>query len=69
MLAEGVRVAFGDELGEPALRHCAVVAAPYGDAGQPLGVLGVLGAPRMDYARVIPLVGYVSELLTGRLRS
>jgi heat-inducible transcriptional repressor len=64
---QGVCVAFGEEVGEPALRSCALVAAPYGDASQPLGALGVIGPSRMDYARVIPLVGYVSTLVTEKL--
>jgi len=63
----GPRVAFSDELGEPALRHCAVVVAPYGGPGRPLGVLGVVGPSRMDYARVISLVDYLSQLVTERL--
>jgi heat-inducible transcriptional repressor len=61
-----VCVAFGDEIGEPALRRCALVAAPYGMEDAPLGVLGVIGPSRMDYARVIPLVGYLSTLVTGK---
>lgn len=65
--AEGVRVAFGEEVGEPALRSCALVAASYGDASQPLGALGVIGPSRMDYARVIPLVEYLSTLVTEKL--
>jgi heat-inducible transcriptional repressor len=64
---QGVRVAFGEEVGEPTLRACALVAAPYGDASQPLGALGVIGPSRMDYARVIPLVGYLSTLVTEKL--
>lgn len=64
---QGVRVAFGAELGEPGLRQCALVAAPYGDPHRPFGVLGVIGASRMDYARVIPVVGFLSELLTEHL--
>jgi heat-inducible transcriptional repressor len=62
----GVRVALGEELGEPALRHLALVAAPYG-AGVAPGVLGVIGPWRMDYARVMALVGYLSELVTRKL--
>ena len=61
-----VRVAFGEEIGEPGLRHCALVAAPYGREGAPLGVLGVIGPSRMDFARVIPLVGYLSTLVTEK---
>lgn len=62
-----VQVAFGSETGEPALRHCALVAAPYGRPDAPLGALGVIGPRRMDYARVIPLVECLSELLTEKL--
>lgn len=62
----GVRVALGEELGEPALRQLALVAAPYGSGAAP-GVLGVIGPWRMDYARVMALVGYLSELVTRKL--
>jgi heat-inducible transcriptional repressor len=62
---EGPSVAFGGDLGEPALAHLALVAAPYGRASGGVGSVGVIGPVRMDYARVIPLVGYVSRLLTG----
>jgi heat-inducible transcriptional repressor len=62
-----VKVAFGNELEEPALRNCALVAAPYGDELAPLGALGVIGPSRMNFARVIPLVEFLSQLLTERL--
>jgi heat-inducible transcriptional repressor len=65
----GVKVAFGNEVDEPALWNCAVVAAPYGDESSPAGALGVIGPSRMNYARVIPLVGFLSQLLTERLRT
>jgi heat-inducible transcriptional repressor len=60
----GPRVAFGADLGEPALAHLAVVAAPYRRAAGAVGSVGVIGPSRMDYARVIPLVRYVSRLLS-----
>jgi heat-inducible transcriptional repressor len=62
----GVTVALGEELGEPGLRQLALVAAPYGSGLAP-GVLGVIGPWRMDYARVMALVGYLSELVTRKL--
>ncbi|HEX6862453.1 MAG TPA: hypothetical protein VF414_06545, partial [Thermoanaerobaculia bacterium] len=40
-----------------------------GPGGEPLGVVGVIGPSRMDYARVIPLVRYCSRLLTHKLRA
>jgi heat-inducible transcriptional repressor len=62
MLEErGACVAFGCDLGEPRFARLAVVAARVGRAGA--GSVGVIGPSRMDYARVIPLVGYVSHRL------
>lgn len=63
----GSRVAFGDDTGEPGLRQCALVVAPYGGGDAPLGLLGVLGPSRMDYGRIIPLVDYLSHVMTERL--
>ena len=67
---EGVSVAIGEEIEDPALRQCALVARPYGAGADevPLGVLGVIGPSRMDFSRIIPLVDYLSELVTGKLR-
>ena len=62
--AGGAQVVFGGDLAEPALAHLAVVAAPWGRAQGGVGSVGVIGPSRMDYARVIPLVGYVSRLLS-----
>jgi heat-inducible transcriptional repressor len=63
----GVSVLLGGEVSEPALRSCALVATRYGDVDAPLGVLGVIGPARMNYARVIPLVDYFSHLVTEKL--
>jgi heat-inducible transcriptional repressor len=59
----GVTVRLGIEVPEPVLRHCALVATRWGDGG----ALGVIGPSRMDYARVISLVGYLSHVVTERL--
>lgn len=65
----GVTVAIGDEIDDPALRRCAVVARRYGSGAgnSPLGMLGVIGPSRMDFSRVIPLVDYLSEAVTEKL--
>jgi heat-inducible transcriptional repressor len=67
LTAGGVTVALDDELGEPALRRLALVAAPFGGGDAPPGVLGVIGPWRMDYARVVALVGYLSQVVTEKL--
>jgi heat-inducible transcriptional repressor len=61
---EGVSVVLGEDLNDPGLCHCALVAAPYGGD---LGALGVIGPSRMDYGRIIPLVSYCSQLVTQKL--
>ena len=74
---EGVTVSLGDDLAEPGLRDCAMVAVPYGHAGggsqdgegRALGVIGVIGPSRMDYGRIIPVVSYCSRLVTEKLYS
>jgi heat-inducible transcriptional repressor len=64
MLEErGACVAFGRDLGDPHFEQLAVVAARVGRAGGPAGSVGVIGPSRMDYARVVPLVAYVSHRL------
>ena len=61
---EGVSVTLGEKLETHGLSGCALVAAPYGDSA---GLLGVIGPTRMDYGRIIPLVGYCSRLVTDKL--
>lgn len=62
-----VTVAFGEELAEPEWSRLALVAAPYGSRGAPLGMLGVIGPRRMDYPRVVALVRYLGTVVTERL--
>ncbi len=65
----GVRVALGEELSEPGLRHCALVSSPYGVSGsdtEAQGLVGVIGPSRMDYPRIIPLVSYCSQLVAEK---
>lgn len=83
--AGAVSISLGEDLEDPALRSCALVAVPYGRGGLPdahddeyagvpvggaaLGVVGVIGPNRMDYARVIPLVRYCSRLVARKLEA
>jgi heat-inducible transcriptional repressor len=64
----GVRVVLGGEVDEPALHRCALVAARLGGEGA-TGALGVIGPARMDYGRVISLVGYCSRVVTEKLHA
>ncbi|MBT3338613.1 MAG: heat-inducible transcription repressor HrcA [Anaerolineae bacterium] len=61
----GVQVLIGGEESWEELRQCSVVLAKYGIPGQATGTLGVLGPMRMPYARTIPTVRYMADLLSG----
>lgn len=62
---EGVRLFIGAEA-ELSRGGCAVVAAPFkGVDGSSPGTLGVLGSTRMDYAHIIPLVGFTTKVLSA----
>jgi heat-inducible transcriptional repressor len=68
--AEGVRIFIGSENKLFSLSGSSTVIAPYRDgAGRIVGVIGVIGPTRLNYARVIPMVDYtakvVSKLLAG----
>ncbi len=68
--AEGVRIFIGSENKLFSLSGSSTIIAPYHDrAGSIVGVIGVIGPTRLNYARVIPMVDYtakvVGKLLTG----
>jgi heat-inducible transcriptional repressor len=67
--AEGVRIFIGSENKLFSLSGSSTIVAPYHDSkGRIVGVIGVIGPTRLNYARVIPMVDYtarvVSRLLT-----
>ncbi len=67
--AEGMRIFIGSENKLFSLSGSSTIMAPYRDgAGRVVGVLGVIGPTRLNYARVIPLVDYTSKVV-GKLLS
>ncbi len=60
---QGVRITIGNENEDEALRECTVVISNYG-SGEHRGAIGVIGPTRMPYGRVIPIVDYVSTLMS-----
>jgi heat-inducible transcriptional repressor len=67
ILADETVIIIGQENNAEELANCSVVSSNYAKDGNVLGALGVIGPRRMDYARVIPLVGYMSELVSRLL--
>ena len=65
--AEGVRIFIGSENKLFSLSGSALIVSPFEDTEQKIvGVLGVIGPTRLNYARIIPMVDYTARLL-GRL--
>ncbi|MEJ8572695.1 heat-inducible transcriptional repressor HrcA [Microbaculum marinum] len=66
--ADGVRIFIGSENKLFSLSGSSVVAAPYRDADENIvGVLGVIGPTRLNYARIVPVVDYTAQLLSRLL--
>ena len=66
--AEGVRIFIGSENKLFSLSGSSTIIAPYRDgAGQIIGVLGVIGPTRLNYARVIPTVDYAARIVSRML--
>jgi heat-inducible transcriptional repressor len=65
--AEGVRIFIGSENKLFSLSGSSTIIAPYHDrAGHIIGVIGVIGPTRLNYARVIPMVDYTAKVV-GKL--
>jgi heat-inducible transcriptional repressor len=63
-LAEGARIFIGSENKLFSLSGSSTIAAPYRDgAGRIIGVIGVIGPTRLNYARVIPMVDYTAKVV------
>jgi heat-inducible transcriptional repressor len=59
-----VKVIIGSENTASTLQNCTLITAPYQvGKGTAIGTLSVLGPTRLEYARIISIVGYVARLL------
>jgi heat-inducible transcriptional repressor len=66
--AEGVRIFIGSENKLFSLSGSSTIVAPYRDgAGRIVGVLGVIGPTRLNYARIIPMVDYTAKVVSQML--
>ena len=62
--AEGVRIFIGSENKHFSLSGSSTIVAPYRDgAGRIVGVIGVIGPTRLNYARIIPMVDYTARVV------
>ncbi|MBI1179323.1 MAG: heat-inducible transcriptional repressor HrcA [Alphaproteobacteria bacterium] len=67
--AEGVRVFIGSENQLFSLSGSSLILAPYANEKRNvIGILGVIGPTRINYARIVPMVDYTARVV-GRLLS
>jgi heat-inducible transcriptional repressor len=61
----GMKIFIGSENKLFALSGSSVIAAPYrGADGKVVGVVGVIGPTRLNYARVVPMVDFTAQALS-----
>ncbi len=63
--AVGVRIFIGSENKLFSLSGSSLIVAPFNDESRKVvGVLGVIGPTRLNYARIIPMVDYTAKLVS-----
>jgi heat-inducible transcriptional repressor len=63
LVPQGVTVVIGKENEVEVIQDCSVVINQYGLRDEAVGTIGVVGPTRMHYARIIPIVSYLSLVL------
>jgi len=65
---QGVRIFIGSENKLFSLSGSSVILSPYKDANDRIvGVLGVIGPTRLNYARIVPVVDYTANVITAMM--
>lgn len=66
---EGVRIFIGSENKLFSLSGSSMIAAPFRGTGENIvGVLGVIGPTRLNYARIVPMVDYTAKVVSEIVR-
>jgi heat-inducible transcriptional repressor len=67
--AESTRIFIGSENNLFSLSGSSVIAAPYREAGgKVVGVVGVIGPTRLNYARIVPMVDFTAQALSRLMK-
>jgi heat-inducible transcriptional repressor len=66
--AQGVKIFIGSENKLFSLSGSSVILSPYKDANDKVvGVLGVIGPTRLNYARIVPVVDYTAHVISAMM--
>jgi heat-inducible transcriptional repressor len=67
--AQATRIFIGSENNLFSLSGSSVIAAPYRDqGGKIVGVVGVIGPTRLNYARIVPMVDFTAQALSRLMK-
>jgi heat-inducible transcriptional repressor len=64
--ADAMKLFIGAETNLFSLSGSAVIAAPWRAGGRVMGVVGVIGPTRLNYARIVPMVEFTAHALSQR---
>lgn len=64
---EGLQILIGSESNFTQVYNFSIVARRYGTQAAPLGMVGIIGPMRMEYARMAPLVDYLGLALSRKI--
>jgi heat-inducible transcriptional repressor len=64
---DGLRILIGSESDFTQIHNFSIVARRYGSSSSPLGMVGIIGPMRMEYARMAPLVDYLGRALSRKI--
>ncbi len=65
MSSEGITILIGSENDIEKLQNYSMIISSY-NIGETKGTIGVIGPKRMEYQRLIPLVGYITEFVSSK---
>ena len=64
---DGLQILIGSESDFTQVHNFSIVARRYGNQTSPLGMVGIIGPMRMEYARIAPLVDYLGRALSRKI--
>jgi heat-inducible transcriptional repressor len=69
--SDGVQVIIGSENSMDEMKKLSMVVSPCKEGNRPIGIVGIIGPTRMNYAKAIYIVentaNFISKMLAGRL--
>lgn len=63
----GIRVVFSEETGDFIIGNSSMIVSKFRKDGKEAGSLGIIGPMRLDYAKIIPYIEYLTQRITDIL--